>query len=211
MSHWSKASESNRRNWVCNPAPSHSASLANIGASDRNRTGRGDVGNVADDHHHTRSIGVRGESRTPACRVRSAAARFRWRGLTLWSGRLESNQHEEVGSLPRSHYATPALVSRASPSREGTTRTFGDRGPSRTGWIRFWRPIRYHYLAANWGERRDSNPLRELHRLAANLFAFAHHPISCAVHEHTSRERRTWSRRRGSNSHRRATRAEVCH
>jgi hypothetical protein len=53
---------------------------------------------------------------------------------TFWSGRLESNQHEEVGSLPRSHYATPALVSRASPSREGTTDT-------------------------DWGDRRDSNSL----------------------------------------------------
>jgi hypothetical protein len=47
-----------------------------------------------------------------------------------WSGRRDSNPCEWVGSPPRSHYATPALISRASPPHEGTTPNWRPRPES---------------------------------------------------------------------------------
>ena len=121
---------------------------------------------------------------------------------------MERATRIELASMGWKPTAQPLYQTR-SPS------TLGDRGPSRTGWTKFWRLHRYHYLTAKksgakdssrplttptppfdgraefntWGERRGSNPLRQFHRLTANLFAFAHHNFS-AVYEHTPRERR---------------------
>lgn len=76
-----------------------------------------------------------------------------------WSGRLESNQHEKGGNLPRSHYATPALISQIRSQRgdytklatvaevESAARGFGDRCSTATS-----RPI--------WGDRRVTIPRR---------------------------------------------------
>jgi hypothetical protein len=109
--------------------------------------------------------GVRGRNRTFSNNVRSVVPHPWGANIsTFWSGRRESNPYPELGRLVRSHYATPALVSRASPSREGTTPT-GDRGRNRTRRRSALEtesaPLPHGQLSARSfrGDRWDSNPL----------------------------------------------------
>ena len=108
--------------------------------------------------------GVRGRTRTLSVNVRSVEPRPWDANFLLWSGRRESNPYPELGRLVRSHYATPALVSRASPSREGTTPT-GDRGRNRTRRRSALEtesapvPHGQHFARSFRGDRWDSNPL----------------------------------------------------
>ena len=96
---------------------------------------------------------------------------------TFWSGRRESNPYPELGRLVRSHYATPALVSRASPSREGTTPHWRPWQESNPQTFRFGDGVSTIASRPTTTGVIDETRTRyqQIHNLPAHLFAFDHH------------------------------------